>query len=44
MTRWISSALLTMGLVFGIALPAYAATQACDCCENCPGPDKCPCC
>jgi hypothetical protein len=44
MKRTIASTLLAIGLVFGIALPAHAATHACDCCENCPGPDKCPCC
>jgi hypothetical protein len=42
MKRWILGIVFTFGLV--VPLIATAADGDCDCCESCPGPDKCPCC
>jgi hypothetical protein len=41
MMKWMASAFLVLFL----ATPAVAAVNAaCDCCSDCPGPERCPCC
>ena len=44
MKRWITGLIVTLGLAMPVVAMAAAVDAACDCCPDCPGPEKCPCC
>ena len=44
MKRWITGMIFTLGLAMPLIAMAAVEATACDCCPDCPGPEKCPCC